>query len=41
MALVACGLPLAARFVKAWSLKRVAIDFNPGTMSGPAVAHDL
>ena len=27
--------------MKAWSLKLVAIDLDPGTMLSPSVAHDL
>ena len=26
---------------EAWSLQLVAIDHDPGTMSSPAIAHDL
>jgi len=41
MALVACSLRLASWLSQAWSLQLVAIDFNPGAMSGPSIAHDL
>jgi len=38
-------LPLAALGragdPEAWSLQLVAIDFNPGAMLGPSIAHDL
>ena len=31
----------ASRYSEAWSLKLVAVDHDPGTMSSPSIAHDL
>ena len=41
MALGACSLPLVPGLPEAWSLKLLTIDRDPGTMSSPAIAHDL
>jgi len=39
--LAASGPTLVARDPEAWGLQLLAVDRDPGTMSGPAVAHDL
>ena len=41
MTLDASGLALDPWFSQAWSLQLLAIDRDPGTMSGPSIAHDL
>ena len=38
---MACRLALGPWFVELGRLQLLAIDLNPGTVSGPAVAHDL
>ena len=37
----ACSLALGPWFVKAWSLKLLAIDHDPGAKALPGIAHDL
>ena len=37
----AWSLPLAPRFVEPWSLKLVAIDFDPRAKFFPGITHDL
>ena len=41
MTLAACCLSLVPWFVKAWCLKLLAVDHDPGTELGPTIAHDL
>jgi len=38
---MACSLALGPWFVEAWRLQLLAIDRDPGTKLGPAIAHDL
>ena len=35
------ALAACPRYPEAWSLQLLAIDHDPGAISGPSIAHDL